>query len=53
MSLPGLYEILNLRYPRYTRETERGKTFLSTAGKLLMFCQYLLRKLSGKAVRRS
>ena len=46
MSLPGLYEILNLRYPRYTRETERGKTFVSTTGKLLMLYQCLLRKSS-------
>ena len=38
MSLPGLHEILNLCYPRYTRDTEGGKTFFFIAGKLLMLC---------------
>ena len=46
MSIPGLHEILNLRYIRYTRENEGDKTFLSIAGKLLNLRQYLLRKIS-------
>ena len=44
MFLSRLYEISNLSYRRHTRETEGGKIFLSTASKLFMLCQYLLRK---------
>ena len=53
MFLSRLYEISNLSYRRHTRETEGGKILLSTASKLLMLCQYLLRKVSQKAVHRS
>ena len=53
MFLSRLYEISNLSYRRHTRETEGGKIFLSTASKLFMLCQYLLRKVSQKAVHRS